>query len=852
MAKGRDRKLAMIVKKRVTEFAEGGRLKSDVPDPESLVLELREDLARSYQEYRRRPTDTFTHQLRDALDALYQESPAMFEAWERDSDSEGESSEEVDSSVTLVEDPQHNLLNASMRAAWQAQAAAKPSPPTTTTTAPAPVPQENAKAKRKRKRQQEADRSTRKKKRTEVAGGQGPERPESESGRAFEDVGVPSERYTDIGGIECKLEDVRELIEWPLLHPELYRHLGVRPPCGVLLYGPTGCGKTLLAHAIAGELGVPFLKLSGPEVVSGFSGESEAKIRALFASAQEQAPSIVFIDELDAIAGKRESAQREMEKRIVSQLLSCMDEILKNSGDENKATVIVIGATNRPQTLDPALRRAGRFDREIPLGVPDTAARERILKVLLKPLTIAGNFDYQLLAKRTPGFVGADLASLTKEAAVIAVQRILSGTGNSMSAPVPSQGAICDGGDMEVDGTGAPEEDTAMVDVTPDPGESSGGLVATMTPEDHLLNRGKVSNRLRSMGGAFSKEQLADLFITMDDFISAISRVQPSAKREGFATVPNVTWADIGALEEIRNELELAIVQPIKQPEVFAALGITNPAGVLLYGPPGCGKTLLAKAIANDANANFISVKGPELLNKYVGESERAVRGVFERARSSSPCIVFFDELDALCPRRGSDSSSSHSSERVVNQLLTEMDGLNDRRDVYVIAATNRPDIIDPAMLRPGRLDKLLFVPLPDAAERCSILHTITGKQPRALDVDFAAISADERCQRFSGADLAALAREASLECLKEYLPKAKASGMQLVVQMRHFSSALNKIQPSVSEKDERRYRSLRKKFTRTLSDAPGPGGIPGLSDETTGQDDEGDDMKKEGDMSMA
>lgn len=312
-----------------------------------------------------------------------------------------------------------------------------------------------------------------------------------------------------------------------------------------------------------------------------------------------------------------------------------------------------------------------------------------------------------------------------------------------------------------------------------------------------------------------------------------------------------MTWADIGALDEIRNELELAIVQPIKQPEVFAALGITNPAGVLLYGPPGCGKTLLAKAIANDANANFISVKGPELLNKYVGESERAVRAVFERARSSSPCIVFFDELDALCPRRGSDSSSSHSSERVVNQLLTEMDGLNDRRDVYVIAATNRPDIIDPAMLRPGRLDKLLFVPLPDAAERCSILHTITGKQPRAADVDFSAIAADPRCQRFSGADLAALAREASLECLKEFLPRS-TPGARLLVQMQHFSGALDKIQPSVSEKDERRYRFLRKKFTRSLGGAAAPGGISVPDPSSSTADGEGKGMKEEAEAALA
>jgi ribosome biogenesis ATPase len=449
------------------------------------------------------------------------------------------------------------------------------------------------------------------------------------------------------------LKQIRQLAEYPLVRPELYRHLGVDPPRGVLLRGPPGCGKTHLANAIAGQLGVPYFRVSAPELVSGMSGESEARIRELFQAASESAPSIMFLDELDAIAPKRSDggSSRGMEKRMVAQLLTSLD-MLDPKYNRNQAAVIVFGATNRPDSIDPALRRAGRFDKEIILGVPDEDARISILKTMTKNMKLSGDFDLKVLARQTPGYVGADVRSLTKEAAVIAINRIFKNVLKDQSLPSDRNG------DNEFT-----EDITAVSPLT--------------------------------------NEEMEPLHVTMDDFLAAIPQVQPSSKREGFATVPGVSWDEIGALGKIREELTLSVLEPIRNPEKFKALGIPLPAGVMLYGPPGCGKTLLAKAIANESGANFISVKGPELLDKYVGESERSVRLVFERARMSSPCVVFFDELDSLCPKRGGDGGGGGVSERVVNQLLTEMDGLESRRSVFVIGATNRPELIDPAMMRP-------------------------------------------------------------------------------------------------------------------------------------------------------
>ncbi|KAG7352634.1 AAA ATPase domain containing protein [Nitzschia inconspicua] len=584
-----------------------------------------------------------------------------------------------------------------------------------------------------------------------------------------EAVPRPTERYTDLGGMEDVLRQIRQLVEYPLVRPELYRHLGVDPPRGVLLRGPPGCGKTHLANSIAGELDVPYFRVSAPELVSGMSGESEARIRELFQAASDSAPSIVFLDELDAIAPKRSESgsSRGMEKRMVAQLLTCMD-MLDPKYNRQASPVIVLGATNRSDSIDPALRRAGRFDKEILLGVPDEEARIGILKTMTKDMKLDGDFDFKVLARRTPGYVGADVRSLTKEAAVIAINRIFK-------------------------------------DVLKD----------QKLPSD--MANGKDRMRL----GPLSAEEMEPLFITMEDFLEAIPLVQPSSKREGFATVPDVSWDDIGALNSVREELTLSVLEPIRNPEKFQALGIPLPAGVMLYGPPGCGKTLLAKAIANESGANFISVKGPELLDKYVGESERSVRVLFERARASSPCVVFFDELDSLCPKRGNDSSGGGVSERVVNQLLTEMDGLESRRSIFVIAATNRPELIDPAMMRPGRLDKLLYVPLPTPKDRVSILKALSGGINLSPEVDLEFIGSSVKAEGYSGADCAALLREAGLAVLKEDVgdstdnPSAPAT---LCILPRHFDYAFQHVVPSVSKRDQARYNKMRDRMAHARS----------------------------------
>ncbi|KAK1934165.1 Nuclear valosin-containing protein-like [Phytophthora citrophthora] len=617
----------------------------------------------------------------------------------------------------------------------------------------------------------------------------------------------PTARYSDVGGIQTILQEVRELIEYPLTHPEVYAHLGVEPPRGVLLHGPPGTGKSMLAHAIAGECGATFLKISAPEVVSGMSGESEQKLRELFDEAIAQAPSIIFIDEIDAITPKRETSARGMEKRIVAQLLTSTDSLsLENTGGK---PVVLIGATNRPDALDSALRRAGRFDREICLGIPDEEAREKILRVLARKMTLEGDFDFAALARRTPGYVGADLVSLTKEAAVGAVNRIFTNI-NEVKKLTKEIDAATVSTEMETLGTAA-SDDAMEVDSTQE------------KPKEEIHEAPSAADDLRAQVEPFTEAQLAPLSITMSDFEAAIPKVQPSSKREGFATIPDVTWDDIGALNEVRDELSLAVLQPIAHPERFAALGLSMPAGVLLYGPPGCGKTLLAKAIAHESGANFISIKGPELLDKYVGESERSVRQVFQRARASSPCVVFFDELDALAPRRSGgasgDTGGNGVSERVVNQLLTEMDGLDGRRNVFVIAATNRPDIIDPAMLRPGRLDKLLYVPLPQASERHQILKTISAKCALSSSVQLETIAADPRCEGFSGADLSALLREAGITALRETdFSKMEAGTTTLEIEHHHFISAFDRVFPSVSRADQRMFDRMKKNLRKSRS----------------------------------
>lgn len=533
---------------------------------------------------------------------------------------------------------------------------------------------------------------------------------------------------SDLGLGDNLLDSLLELVAMPILKPEVYQKLGTSPPRGILLHGPPGCGKTTLAKALAGELQVPLFHISGPSIVSGMSGESEKAIRDIFKQAKASAPCLVLLDEVDSITPKRDSVQREMERRIVAQLLTSLDE-LDYANNDFKA-VIVIGATNRPDAIDPALRRAGRFDREIALGVPDEECRVKILQVLTSSMKLENEFNFFELAQLTPGYVGADLKSLACEAGMVALKRLFN------------------------------EEGEIQHDVLP-----------SLKPKSLVIK--------------FLKTKSCDyeLLVTQNDFKHALKLVQPSSMREGFATVPGVTWKEIGALKELKQELEMAICRPIKDQELFTKLGITSPCGILLHGPPGCGKTMLAKAVANDAHSNFISVKGPELLNKYVGESERAVRTLFARARASAPCIIFFDEIDALAPRR---DESSDCSSRVVNTMLTELDGLENRVGVYVIAATNRPDIIDPALLRPGRFDKLLFVDLPDEKARLEILHTLSQKTP-LFNVDLTYIA--EKTIGFSGADLGALIREAALFALRD--GKSKVDNI-------NFLSALNCIKPSV------------------------------------------------------
>lgn len=601
----------------------------------------------------------------------------------------------------------------------------------------------------------------------------------------------PEARLSQLGGLDKQIKQLLEIVALPLLHPEIYSFTGITRPHGVLLHGVPGGGKTQLVHCLAGQLQLPFITISAPSIVSGMSGESERALREHFDEAKRHAPCILFLDEVDAITPKRETAQREMERRIVAQLLTCMDDLAAS-----EKPVIMLGATNRPDSIDPALRRAGRFDHEIEMGVPTVEGREQILRVLLQNLKLAPEVDIRWLAKSTPGYVGADLTSLTTEAGVVAVKRIF----EAMAGP--------------------PSQEVAMENMALDDGPMAqlpSGVLAT-----------PIAQFLVNHPGPLGAEQLGQLVLLPSDFEAALKVVQPSAKREGFATVPDVTWADIGALGNVRDELHMAVVQPIRHPELFSVVGIDAPSGVLLWGPPGCGKTLLAKAVANESRANFISVKGPELLNKYVGESERAVRQVFARARASAPCVIFFDELDALVPRR--DDSMSESSARVVNTLLTELDGLDARKAVYVIGATNRPDMIDPAMVRPGRLDKLLYVDLPSPAERLEVLKTHTKRTPIA-EADWAAIAQlvnSDACDGFSGADIAALVREAASLALRSALEAIGAfendadrgsrggevtMAPQVNVSAEHFAKAAQKTQPSVSREQRHKYERMRDKY---------------------------------------
>ncbi|WP_435333196.1 CDC48 family AAA ATPase [Haloarchaeobius sp. TZWWS8] len=556
--------------------------------------------------------------------------------------------------------------------------------------------------------------------------------------------GVPSVTYEDIGGLDKELDQVREMIELPMRHPELFKQLGIEPPKGVLLHGPPGTGKTLIAKAVANEIDAHFLTISGPEIMSKYYGESEEKLREVFEEAEENQPAIVFIDEIDSIASRRGEASGDVERRVVAQLLSLMD------GLEERGQVTVIAATNRVDALDPALRRGGRFDREIEIGVPDKEGRLEIMQVHTRNMPLSDSVDLEQYSENTHGFVGADIESLAKEAAMNALRRI------------------------------RPELDLEQDEI--------------------------------------DAEVLESLKVTESDFKEAMKSVKPSAMREVFVEVPDVTWNDVGGLENTKERLRETIQWPLDFPEVFKAMDLEAARGVLMYGPPGTGKTLLAKAVANEANSNFISIKGPELLNKFVGESEKGVREVFDKARSNAPTVIFFDEIDSIATERGRHSGDSGVGERVVSQLLTELDGLEDLEDVVVIATTNRPDLIDSALLRPGRLDRHVHVPVPDEAARKKIFEVHTRDKPLADDVDLQWLA--QQTEGYVGADVQAVCREASLAATREFINSVKPEEMEdsvgnVRITKAHFEHALGEVVASVTEETKSRYDEIEKRFGR-------------------------------------
>jgi transitional endoplasmic reticulum ATPase len=535
--------------------------------------------------------------------------------------------------------------------------------------------------------------------------------------------GMPQVSYEDVGGLKEEIQKVREMIELPLRHPEIFEKLGIEAPKGVLLYGPPGTGKTLLAKAVANETNAHFISISGPEIMSKFYGESEARLREIFKEAKENAPSIMFVDEIDSIAPKREEVMGEVERRVVSQLLSLMD------GLEARGKVIVIAATNRPNAIDPALRRPGRFDREIEIKVPDKRGRLEILQIHTRNMPLDTDVDQDRVAAVTHGFVGADLEYLCKEAAMKCLRRLL------------------------------PE----------------------LNLEDEKL----------------APEVLNKLIVTMSDFENAVKEVMPSAMREVYLESPDIPWSAIGGLEEVKRELQEAVEWPLRYPDLYTKLGHSMPKGLLMHGPSGTGKTLLAKAVATESEANFISVRGPELLSKWVGESERGIREIFRRARQAAPCVVFFDEIDSIAPTRGMGGDSM-VTERVVSQLLTELDGIQALSGVVVLAATNRADMIDPALLRPGRFDKIVFVPMPDKGARQRILEIHSKDKPIGPDVELTKVA--ELTEGFSGADTSSVANTAVSLVLHEYLAKyptpeeAAKHASEAHVMMRHFEEAVRKI----------------------------------------------------------
>ncbi|XP_044575396.1 transitional endoplasmic reticulum ATPase TER94-like [Cotesia glomerata] len=578
--------------------------------------------------------------------------------------------------------------------------------------------------------------------------------------REEEEESLNAVGYDDIGGMRKQLALIKEMIELPLRHPSLFKTIGVKPPRGILMYGPPGTGKTLIARAVANESGAFFFLINGPEIMSKMAGESESNLRKAFEEAEKNSPAIIFIDEIDAIAPKRDKAQGEVEKRIVSQLLTLMD------GMKKSAHVIVMAATNRPNSIDGALRRFGRFDREIDIGVPDAIGRLEILQIHTKNMKLADDVELEQIAAETHGHVGADLASLCSEAALQQIR-----------------------------------EKMDLIDLDDD---------------------------------QIDAEVLASLSVTMDNFRFALGKSAPSALRETSVEVPNITWEDVGGLQNVKRELQELVQYPVERPEMFLKFGMQPSRGVLFYGPPGCGKTLLAKAIANECQANFISIKGPELLTMWFGESEANVRDIFDKARTAAPCVLFFDELDSVAAARGgSAGDSGGASDRVINQILTEMDGMGAKKNVFIIGATNRPDIIDPAVLRPGRLDQLIYIPLPDKPSREAILKANLRKSPVAEDVDLSFLA--EATRGFSGADLTEICQRACKLAIRECIEidtrrekECEEAKMEMEdlddpvpeITKKHFEQAMKFARRSVSDADIRKYEN----FSITLQQSRGIG----------------------------
>ncbi|MHA1580256.1 MAG: CDC48 family AAA ATPase [Candidatus Freyarchaeota archaeon] len=564
--------------------------------------------------------------------------------------------------------------------------------------------------------------------------------------KEIKDFTVRKVSYEDIGGLHEEVKRVREMVELPLRHPEIFDRLGISAPKGVLLHGPPGTGKTLLARAVANETEAYFVSISGPEIMSKFYGESEGRLREIFRDAERNAPSIVFIDELDSIAPKREEVTGEVERRVVAQLLALMD------GLKTRGELVVIGATNRPNALDPALRRGGRFDREIEFGIPNKHARLEILQIHTRGMPLAEDVDLKFLAEYTHGFVGADIEALCKEAAMLALRRIL------------------------------PEID-----------------METESIPAEVLDR---------------------IEVTMQNFTDALKNIEPSAMREVLIEVPNVRWEDIGGLEEAKQQLIETVEWPLRYSRFFNYMGAKAPKGIFLHGPPGTGKTLLVKALANESQANFISIKGPEFLSKYVGESEKAVRETFRKARQSSPCIVFLDEIDAIAPVRGLGYGDSHVTERVISQILTEMDGLEELHDVVVVAATNRPDIVDPALLRPGRFDRIIHIPIPDQKARLEIFKIHTANSPLDPEVDLKELA--ERTEGYTGADISSVCNEAVMFAIREYImdnqiDEKTEDFRKYTIKRRHFEKALERVKP-LSKVQLEKYEEISRSFAEGIA----------------------------------